>query len=540
MLVATDPGLAAFAPSSALIGEVHWRGQARLADRDDVLAEVCRLSPSQIVDRIWGSYLLFLGGNGRDAARIVRAPFGDIPCRWIDQDTRVLAVSSPGLLKAFGTPRPKVAWTETLLYLLATELPRATTCLAGVHELPSGACLEVAEEGANVRPVWSPWPFAMDAVASDDPGEAAERVARAVDLAVAGRTAAAKASVLLLSGGLDSAVVAAAMARAGRSFASLNMVTRQRSGDERGYARAVADATGSPFIERLRTTEAIDWDDPAPASLPRPSHRIFRQPSLVAARSVAAEHGADLVIDGGGGDNMFCSLQSVAPVLDRLQVAGLGRGAWQSAREMAFLCDVGLGAIACKLVERLITRRVRFGWLVDPSFLVRDALDLSGQATAHPWLEPPDSALPGQAAHVALVLAASSLADNLPADGAAAVVSPLVAQPLAEAVLGVRSWLWFANGRNRAPVRQGFAGRLPARSLARQGKGTPAGFMAEIVGSERARLRELLLDGLLVANGVADRAALEAFLSDSGPPRDFDFARVLQIADAERWARLWT
>jgi asparagine synthase (glutamine-hydrolysing) len=62
--------------------------------------------------------------------------------------------------------------------------------------------------------------------------------------------------------------------------------------------------------------------------------------------------------------------------------------------------------------------------------------------------------------------------------------------------------------------------------------------MAEIATSERARLRELLLDGLLVANGVADRAALEAFLNDAGPSRDFDFARVLQIADAERWARL--
>ena len=63
--------------------------------------------------------------------------------------------------------------------------------------------------------------------------------------------------------------------------------------------------------------------------------------------------------------------------------------------------------------------------------------------------------------------------------------------------------------------------------------------LVEIVDREGPRLRELLLDGLIVRNGIADRKALEAYLGRSAPPHDYGFARVLQLADAELWARSW-
>ena len=41
---------------------------------------------------------------------------------------------------------------------------------------------------------------------------------------------------------------------------------------------------------------------------------------------------------GGGGDNVFCALQSAAPVADRLLTDGPGRGFFSTARAIAILC----------------------------------------------------------------------------------------------------------------------------------------------------------------------------------------------------------
>lgn len=540
LLVAAAPACAATDGRATLVGEPHLQGSAHPLQPGEALAALGSAARSGTVfDRIWGSYILFRHAAPGMAWQVIKSPFGNVPCLWANRGDGIACASSLTLLQSFGVARPSVDWRETLLYLMATELRRGSTCLDGVFELSGGHALELLDNVPTMAPLWSPWRFACGPMPLTEPGEAAEQLAAAIDMAVAARTAAGKPSVLLLSGGLDSSVVAAALARAGRRFVALNMVTRERSGDERIYARAVAEHTGAPLTEALRSTGAIDWADPAPSRLPRPSVRVFRQPALTAARALAKSIGADAVLDGGGGDNVFCSLQSVAPVLDRLRLEGAG-GAWSTARDIALLCDVGLPTVVKNVAIRLLSRRVRFRWLIDHSFLVPDAHGLSAQATAHPWLDPPRGALPGQTAHVALALAAASVPGSLDCDDAIPVVSPLVAQPVVETALRVRSWLWFADGWNRAVVRRGFAGRVPEAILRRQGKGTPAGFMAEIVAGERERLRELLLDGLLVRNGIADRVALEAYLDRSGPPLDYGFARVLQLADAELWARSWS
>lgn len=386
---------------------------------------------------------------------------------------------------------------------------------------------------------WSPWQFAGGDRAIADPEEAASVVGAAVDGAVAARCGAASGLVLLLSGGLDSSTVAAALARADRPFASLSMVTRQKAGDELVYARAVAAATGTPLTEVMRSTADLDWDDAGPRRSARPSARIFRQPTLAAASRLASELGADTIVDGGGGDNVFCSLQSVVPLLDRLAIEGPGAGAWATAREIALRVGVGMGAVIARAARRRLSGRIAFRWPTDTGFLSEAARAVESEATRHEWLAPPPGALPGQAAHVALVWGAIGLAEDDSTDASVRTISPLVAQPVIEAALRVRSWLWFANGRDRAVIRRALAGRLPAAVVNRTGKGTPAGFMGDVVEDYRGRLRELLLDGLLVRHGIADRAEIEAELASTALTPGNRFSRLLVVADAERWTRVW-
>lgn len=531
-------GAAAVGPNAVVVGHVFRREQGRPLDLTAVAARLGGNGDPDMAGA-WGDFIT-IAASGRPAAlAISRSPFGNVPCFWSEAGPHVVAASSPGFVEALAGRPPAIDWRALAIYLAAPELRTAWTCLEGLRELPGGSTLEVKSHSIAVAADWSPWQFAGGGRAIGDPEEASDLVGAAVDRAVAARCGQASGLVLLLSGGLDSSTVAAALARADSAFASLSMVTRQKAGDELVYARAVAAATGSPLTEMTRSTADLDWDDPGPRRLARPSARIFRQPTLGAACRLASDVGADTIVDGGGGDNVFCSLQSVTPLLDRLAVEGPGRGAWETAREIALRVNVGVGTVLVGAARRRLSGRIAFRWPTDTGFLGDGARALEGEATRHEWLKPPAGALPGQAAHVALVLGAIGLAEDNSTDAAVRTISPLVAQPVVEAALRVRSWLWFENGRDRAVIRRALPDRLPWAVVNRTGKGTPAGFMGDLVEDHRARLRELLLDGLLVAHGVADRAEIEAELASTALTPGNRFSRLLVIADAERWARLW-
>jgi asparagine synthase (glutamine-hydrolysing) len=302
----------------------------------------------------------------------------------------------------------------------------------------------------------------------------------------------------------------------------------------------VAEATGAPLTECLRSTADIDWDETTPRRLVRPSARLFRQPTLHAALRRARETGSDTIIDGGGGDDIFCALTSVVPLLDRLAIEGPGRGSWRTARDIALRANVDILTVVAKAARRRLSGRVAFRWPTVADFLSQDTRTLAHDAAAHPWLDPPPGALPGQAAHAALVLDSLGLSEDDSIDPAIRTISPLVAQPVVEAALRVRSWLWFKDGRNRVVIRHALAQRLPAAIVERSGKGTPGGFMGELVEDHRGRLRDSLLGGMLAAHGLVDPVAIEAALAERASIREQRYGQLLILADAERWARLWS
>lgn len=538
-MVATRGGFRAGQSSGVILGQLFANGTAKPLLAGAAWNALASKGPARFTREVWGNYIAIGVVHDRPEPIVYRGPFGDVPCFWIVHEGHMVVGSSPALLKAFGAPSPTVDWGEIACFLLATEMRREATCLEGIRELAAGSAIFATDDGPVVAPIWSPWPFAHGTAKLANPAEAAATVADAVDLAVAGRSADVERSVLLLSGGLDSSIVAAALGKAGARFASLNMVTRERSGDERAYARLVAEVTGSKLTERFRSPAALDFHDPTLCELARPSARLFRQPTLAAARELANAFGASVVFDGGGGDNLFCSLQSVAPLLDRLAVEGIGKGLWETAREIALFDDVAVCAVLRKAALRRLRGRVRYRWPIETGLLGPVAEGLAARAGTHPWLEPPVGALPGEAAHVALVLGSLALSEDDSTHDSIRTISPLVAQPVVEAVLRVPSWFWLENGRNRAITRRAFAGRLPAAVLDRHGKGTPTGFVAELIATHRRQIRELLHEGLLASHDIIDGPTVDAYLLSTEPPRDFRFARIMQFIDAERWARSW-
>jgi len=109
----------------------------------------------------------------------------------------------------------------------------------------------------------------------------------------------------------------------------------------------------------------------------------------------------------------------------------------------------------------------------------------------HPWFDEVACALPGRAAHIALLVAAQGYVEDGPHGTKARAVAPLMSQPLVEHCLRVPSWAWFAQGRNRAAARRAFETLLPAEVARRRSKGSPNGLIARLFETKRAWIRDL-------------------------------------------------
>jgi asparagine synthase (glutamine-hydrolysing) len=66
---------------------------------------------------------------------------------------------------------------------------------------------------------------------------------------------------------------------------------------------------------------------------------------------------------------------------------------------------------------------------------------------------------------------------------------------------------------------------------------TPTGFVAAIFDRHRQAIRDMLLGGRLAALGLLDENKLSHALAMTGPVRDLRFVRIMELVDAEAWAR---
>ena len=541
LVFVVGPGVSRLGQDGALIGTVFTRGAADavILDEADQQAAVASRGASLIL-RCWGGYVAVLSNSETMSVDILRAPLGDLACYWTSIEGMTLFASDLSLMRAAGMPSPSIDAAALALHLAAEDIRRPETCLAQVQELPGGQRITVEAGRYKQETLWSPWIFAAPERQLPDAQEAARRVRDAALHCVGARAADFSHVLLKLSGGLDSSIVFACLHHSKRPFTAVTLATHDPSGDERAHAGTVARSAGVQLVERFRDPSRVALERSAAARLPRPTARSFTQETARIAAEVAAETGSEAIFDGGGGDNVFCSLQSARPAADCL-MSEAGRGFfWRTAESIAQLAQTSLWAVARRAWMMNWRRSPAYPWPLEIRFLSAEArAELEG-AVNHPWLVTPTDTLPGKAAHVALIAAAQSVAEGFDMEIALPTFSPLISQPLVEACLQVPSWLWFEAGRNRAIARRAFTGRLPDATLQRRSKGAPDCFIADLFEANRPTIRAMLTGGALSDLGLLDVEALSQTLDDSAPVRGHDFLRIMQLVDAEAWARCWS
>ena len=327
------------------------------------------------------------------------------------------------------------------------------------------------------------------------------------------------------------------MKERGRDVTALNLVTVDPSGDERGYARAVAQQVGYDLAERTREPAQVDLTISEAAALSRPMARAFAQASGWHSRDLANEVGASAIFDGGGGDSIFCFLVTARLAADCL-MTGKGKGNfWSTAKNVASLAQVSNALVARRAWSIRLRRSPEFPYPFDARFLSADVVAESAAAASHPWLDAPQNALPGRVAHVTAIATVQGVREGRDPTQSLPIYSPLLTQPVVETCLRIPSWLWVRKGCDRAVARQAFSELLPALVVQRRSKGSPDSFLIELYETNRDLIRMMLLDGALAGTGLLDVRAIAHTLDDHRPVTGVDFYRILRLVDIEAWLR---
>ena len=250
-------------------------------------------------ERIEGMFAIALWDRGRERLVLVRDRLGKKPLLYAQLPDGSLAFASEtkALLRLPQLPR-ELDLAELDAFLALQYVPRSG--LRAVEKVPPGS-LVVAENGTKrVERYWSPAPARNTLLPA--PEEAVERVREEVTAAVRRRLVADVPLGVLLSGGIDSSIVVAAMAQAqAEPVRTFTVGFPDARYDERSYAREVAERYGTAH-EELEISETPDLDRLA---------RVFDEPfgdeaalPLLEICEATRRH-VTVALVGDGGDEVF-------------------------------------------------------------------------------------------------------------------------------------------------------------------------------------------------------------------------------------------
>ncbi|RMG06510.1 MAG: asparagine synthase (glutamine-hydrolyzing) [Planctomycetota bacterium] len=351
---------------AALREELEARGH-RFRSRTDseVIVHLYEELGAGLVERLRGMFAFALWDAREQRLLLARDRAGQKPLHYaLDAEALRFASEPAALFAAGGAPPPAPDAEAICLYLHYGWVPAPRSAFAGVRKLPPAHLLEWRPGGpASLRRYWTPsYGPKHDASSARARAALVEELGVRVDEAVRSRLVADVPVGAFLSGGIDSGLVVASMARArAEPVRTFTIGFEQAAYDESELAEATARHCGTDHRRRVVRPDALEllprllrhYGEPFADSSALPTYRV----------SELAREDVTVVLSGDGGDELLAGyLRYGASVL-----AGL-LDFWPASLRQA------LGAQAERLPE--------LGWPRDPLRYLKRFLAAGGRDPA--------------------------------------------------------------------------------------------------------------------------------------------------------------
>jgi len=519
---------------TASLGEA---GAARA--QPDCLAGMTDLA---LLRAAWGGFVAIRRRGGASGWTFLREPGGTAPALIAEGAGLVLlAPSLPRWLREAAGMAPRIDVPMLARALFNPLLPTWRSLLQGVHQLPAGCAIDWDGHGIGAaRTLW-PGPEVLSDPVPENPTAPAHLRSTVIGC-VRALAARHQRVTLELSGGLDSAIVLGALASAPEpiDISCVNFAVAHAGGDERSEARAVADRWGVRMIEVAADARELRFEDLLLGEQPVEPVLFGLDPILERASvGVAQAFDSHAIFTGQGGDAIFCNLPTPLVAVDHARAMGWRAFGSRVAYDAAMRAHCSIWRVhALMLVDRFAPLRPPPQSLPGMQLGARAAA-LAGPLSRHPWLAGDAGMAPARRMQLGAIANCQHFHSPTWRSGAAALVHPLLARPIVEACLAIPTYRLAQGSGNRALARQLFADWLPECVRTRRDKGDATNYYRRAVAENVPFLRELLLDGVLVAHGLLDGAGIDTALSDASLIWSYESRLIVAYASFEAWARYW-
>jgi asparagine synthase (glutamine-hydrolysing) len=529
------------APSRSGVILGRWIGGAGAGDP---WRAACDADPAETRARAlcrhgWGAYVALLRDPGDGPWWAFRDPSGAFEAfTWTVGGLGIVSSGIELVPTGLRPGRMGLDWRAIADFVRRPVSQTGRTALQDLHDLAPGDVQPIGGPQEAARRIWRPadWlPARRDIDADWRP-----RLAETMQSTIAGLVGPYGRVVTEVSGGLDSSIVSAGIARAGlasRVVAALHYVGDRREADERSWAAALCDRWDLPLLCAPREGDPFDaeLDFAALARDVRPPYAALDPAGDrdMAARLRATR--ADALVTGKGGDALFFQMPTPHVLSDLWRAGGLGAATHRRNGEVARWLRRSVWSVwreaAGPLPQSIDAPAVgRFaGW----------ALRELPSGAAHPWLADLADAPLGKQLQIRALTGTHMAVGNNRRSRAADLVQPLLAQPMMELCLSIPSWELVRGGRDRGLAREAFADWLPDMVAQRRSKGALTSHYARLAAADIPALREHLLDGVLASAGLLDRAEMEAALNTDDLIWKTDVLDLSGAAAVESWVRYW-
>jgi len=521
-----------------------------------------------LVEKFWGSYVSLIYDSADRSHHVFRDPTGNLPCYHTSYSGTDIFFSHIDDCIRYVPLLPTVNRRYLSQWLIGGRMATRESGLAAVDDVPAGERQTVCHQRLTRTLLWRPVEIAQS-LRIEQTDEAARQLRFVVQNTINAWASCYRIISHKLSGGLDSSIVAGCLAQA-PSRPTMNFLNfsidvgydqeklylpgldrrtadRIRSiaghGDERHFARLVADRWKIPLIERQRTT-SMDlsrlWQVPLTTS---PAMFFTSMEVDDTEIELSQTHGTQAFFSGQAGDAVLLATVQPFPALDYVYLNGIRPDLWKHVVATSALSKESIWNVMGKILKHSVLRRpynLPLSVLEQPTLMRDEVLEtFNADSFKSPWSELTASLPPGKRNHVNGLMGSTYYDFIFHSQQYVDHIDPLNSQPIWELMLRIPTYTILTGGISRGLARSAFADLLPSEVRKRQVKGTGTPFYQQVVRRSRSYLRETLLDGLLVKEGYLDRQKLNNYLTAEEPFVTVRASQILCYLAAEIWLQQW-
>jgi len=498
----------------------------------------------RLIEHYWGQYVAFLQEPQSRRRFVLRDPTGGLHCFMTrTAGVEVILSDMEDCVRLNITPS-SVDWNHIAAFFVHMRLITRTTGFNEVKQIYAGECVATDDDNVVARSFY--WnPVSVYESGSIEEADAARAALRRVIRHCVNAWGACYDSILhQLSGGLDSSIVAACLgkARERQKILCFHFFTEMTEGDERQYARVAAQSAGCELIEREAGASEISLENQLNRRrIATPSAQSFQPASELLMERLIGERNAGAIFSGQGGDHLFQEERTIRIAADYARRHGIGPELLNTMIDTSHLTGESIWSVLGATIRNGLLNRNNdpYAEFEIPSILGGDArASLRPHMYMHPWIKHACHLPPTKISHVFNIVDCQPF--YLLTRAFAEQIHPLISQPIIELSLQIPSYILAHRGRARGLVREAFREDVPANIIERYSKGGTTSYFNRMLVESVDFLREFLLDGALVREGILDRCELEAQLSETALMRGDELRPILNAARAEWWLSTWT